>query len=159
VSEQHHQQLQRCESNARIQQLQQEVDELDFSNVQRLQVEVEALDLRVDCHTPLSAAARKALMASHLPVRDHLEAQQGRPVRDHLDTLIVPTLRGTDVPLGLMTNPVMSHLNLLVKVEASDQLPPFCLLTQDLPPMSLERAKVVVGSATPPSTSASTAQS
>jgi hypothetical protein len=62
------------------------------------------------------------------------------------------------VLLGLMMNPMMSRLNLLVKVEAGEQLPPLCLLTQDLPPMSLERAKVV-GSATPPSTSASTAQS
>jgi hypothetical protein len=45
VSERHHQQHQRCESDARIQQLQQEVDELDVSNVQRLQVESEALYL------------------------------------------------------------------------------------------------------------------
>jgi hypothetical protein len=62
------------------------------------------------------------------------------------------------VPLGLMMNPVMNHLNLLVQVEAREQLPRFCLLTQDLPPISLERAKVV-GSAIPPSTSASSARS
>jgi hypothetical protein len=55
-------------------------------------------------------------------------------------------------------NPVMSHLNLLVKVEARELLPPFCLLTQDLLPMLLERAKVV-GSAIPPSTSAHSDQS
>jgi hypothetical protein len=61
------------------------------------------------------------------------------------------------VPLGLMMNPVKSHLNSLVKVEAGDQLPPFCLLTQDLPPMWLERARVTAGSATLPSTSASSA--
>jgi hypothetical protein len=121
MSEQHHQQHPRCKSNARIQQLQQEVDKLDVSNIQRLQMEAEALDLRVDGHAPLSAAARKALMASPLLVRDHLDAQRGRPVRDHLDSLIVPTTRGpshANMPLGLMMNPVMSHLNSLVKVEA-----------------------------------------
>jgi hypothetical protein len=42
VSEQHHQQHQRCESDARIQQLQQEVDKLNVSNVQRLHAEAEA---------------------------------------------------------------------------------------------------------------------
>jgi hypothetical protein len=68
MSERHHQQHQRCKSNAQIQRLQQEVDELDVSNVQRLQVEAEALDLRVDGQAPLSDAARKALMASPLPV-------------------------------------------------------------------------------------------
>jgi hypothetical protein len=57
-----------------------------------------------------------------------------------------------------MMNPVMSHLNSLVRVEAGDQLPPFCLLTQDLPPMLLERVKVTAGSATPLRTSASSAQ-
>jgi hypothetical protein len=103
---------------------------------QRLQVKAELLDLRVGGHPPLSAAARTALLASPLPVRAHLEAQRPRPVRDHLDSLIVLTTRGTDVPLGLMMNPVMSYLNLLVKVEAGDQLPLFCLLTQDLPPMA-----------------------
>jgi hypothetical protein len=159
LSERHHQQHQRCESDARIQLLQQEVDELDVSNVQRQQVEAEALDLRVSGHPPLSAAARAALLASPLRVRAHLEAQQLPSVRDHMDSLIVPTMTGADVPLELMMNPVMSHLNLLVRVEARDQLPPFCLLTtQDLPPMSLERVRVTAGSATPPSTSASSAQ-
>jgi hypothetical protein len=75
VSQQHHQQHQRCETNARIHRLQQEVDELNVSNVQRLQVEAEAMDLRVDGHLLLSAPARKALMALPLPVQDHLEAQ------------------------------------------------------------------------------------
>jgi hypothetical protein len=116
------------------------------------------LDLRIGNHPPLSAAAGAALFASPLPVRAHLEGQRLRPVRDHMDSLIVPTTRGTYVPLGLMMNPVMSHLNSLVKVEAGDQLPLFCQLTQDLPPMSLERARVIAGSATPPSTSPSTAQ-
>jgi hypothetical protein len=152
MSEQHHQRHKLCESNAPIQQLQQEVDELYVSNVQRLQVEAEALDLRADSHALLSAADRKALMASPLSVRDHLDAQQGRPVSDH------PTTRGTTLLLGLMMNPVMSHLNSLVKLEAGELLPPFCLLTHNLPPMSLKRAKVV-GSAIPPSTSVHSAQS
>jgi hypothetical protein len=123
MSEQHHQQHQQCESNGRIQQLQQEIDKLDVSNIQRLQVEAEALDLRVDGLPLLSAAARTALIASPLPVQDHLDAQRGRPVRDHLDTLIVPTTRGTDVPLGLMMNPVMSHLNSLFKVVTGNSFP------------------------------------
>jgi hypothetical protein len=56
-----------------------------------------------------------------------------------------------------MINTVMGHLNLLVKVEAGDQLlPSFCLLTLDLPAMSLKRERVIVGSATPLSTSTST---
>jgi hypothetical protein len=46
-------------------------------------------------------------------------------------------MTGVDVPLGLMMNLVMSHLNSLVRVEAGDQLPPFYLLTQDLPQMLL----------------------
>jgi hypothetical protein len=52
-----------------------------------------------------------------------------------------------------MMNPVMSHLNLLVRLEAGDQLPPFCLVTQDLPPMLLEGVRVIAGSATPRNTS------
>jgi hypothetical protein len=54
-------------------------------------------------------------------------------------------------PLGLMFNPVRSHLNSLVKVEAGVQLPPFCLVTQDLLSMLLSRPKVVAGSAVPSS--------
>jgi hypothetical protein len=57
-----------------------------------------------------------------------------------------------------MMNPVRSHLDSLVKVEAGEMIPYFCLLTQDLPPMSLERARVV-GSASPPITSVPIAQS
>jgi hypothetical protein len=56
-----------------------------------------------------------------------------------------------DVLLGLRINPVENHLNSLVQVEAGVQLPPFCLVTQDLPSMSLERLKVVAGSAGPSS--------
>jgi hypothetical protein len=65
----------------------------------------------------------------------------------------------TSVPLGLMINPVQSHLNSLVKVEAGAQLPPFCLVTQDLPSMSLNRLKVVAGPAGPSSIGKPSAQS
>jgi hypothetical protein len=119
--------------------------------MERLHVESEALDLRVSCHPPLS---KTAPLSIPLPVRVLLEARQPQPVRDHLDSLIVPTTTSVDVPLGLMMSPVMSHLNSLVRVEAGDQLPPFCLVTQDLPPRSLEGVRVIAGSATPWSTSA-----
>jgi hypothetical protein len=62
------------------------------------------------------------------------------------------------MPLGLMMNPVESHLNLLVRVEAGAQLPPFCLVTQDLPPMSLEGVRVIAGSVIPPNTRSTSAQ-
>jgi hypothetical protein len=54
-----------------------------------------------------------------------------------------------DVPLGLMLNPLESHMNSLVQAEAGVQLPPFCLVTQDLPLMSLDQLKVAAGSAGP----------
>jgi hypothetical protein len=73
VSEQHHQQHQRCEANARVQRQQQEVDELDVSNMERLHVESEALDLRVSGHPPLSKTAPPACP---LQVRVLLEARQ-----------------------------------------------------------------------------------
>jgi hypothetical protein len=38
VSEQHHQQHQRCEADARVQRLRQEVDELDVYNMDHLHV-------------------------------------------------------------------------------------------------------------------------
>jgi hypothetical protein len=57
-----------------------------------------------------------------------------------------------------MINLVKSHLNSLVQVEAGAQLPPFCLVTQDLPPMSLERVRVVAGSAVPSSIGKPSAQ-
>jgi hypothetical protein len=58
-----------------------------------------------------------------------------------------------------MLNPVESHLNSLVKVEAGAQLPPFCLVTQDLPSMSLNGLKVVAGPAGPSSIRKPSAQS
>jgi hypothetical protein len=120
-----------------------------------LHVESEALDLRVISSLLLPKTAPPACPP---PVRILLEAQQPQPVRDHLDSLIVPTTTGVEVPLGLMMNPVESHLNSLVRVEAGAQLPPFCLVTQDLPPMSLEGVRVVAGSVIPSSTGRPSAQ-
>jgi hypothetical protein len=121
----------------------------------RLHVESEALDLRVSSSLLLPKTAPPACPP---PVRVLLEARQPRPVRDHLDSLIVPTTTGVEVPLGLMMNPVESHLNSLVRVEAGAQLPPFYLVTQDLPPMSLEGVRVVAGSVIPSSTGRPSAQ-
>jgi hypothetical protein len=57
-------------------------------------------------------------------------------------------------------NPIRSHLDSLVNVETGVQLPPFCLVTQDLPPLALNLPKVVgVGSAVPSSTARPSAQS
>jgi hypothetical protein len=135
--------------------LRQEVDELNVYNMDRLHVELEALDLRMDISPHLRMSSFPLLPKTEPPVgpppvRVLLEAQP-RLVRDHLDSLIIPTT-GVETPLGLMLNPVKSHLNSLVQVEAGAQLPPFCLVTQDLPPMSLERTRVVAGSAVPSST-------
>jgi hypothetical protein len=115
------------------------VDELDAYNMERLQVESEALDLRMEVspHRKMSSSfhTQKDKTAPPPPIRGVLLEEQPRPVRDHLDSLIVPTTTCINVPLGLMINPVESHLNLLVQVEAGVQLPPFCLVTQDLPSM------------------------
>jgi hypothetical protein len=129
--------------------LQQEVDELDAYNMERLQVESEALDLRMEVspHRRMSSSPISSKTAPLPPIRVLLE-EQPRPVQDHLDSLIISTT-GALAPLGLMLNPVQSHLNSLVQVEAGAQLPPFCLVTQDLPSMSLDRIKVVAGSACP----------
>jgi hypothetical protein len=104
------------------------VDELDVYNMNRLHVESEALDLRMDSslHLRMSSSPllhKTALPAGPPPVRVLLEARP-RPVQDHLDFLIIP-MTGVETPLGLMMNPVQSHLNSLVKVEAGAQLPPF----------------------------------
>jgi hypothetical protein len=84
-----------------------------------------------------------------------------QPVRDHLDSLIVlPKTTSTSAPpLSLIFNPVQSHLNSLVKVEAGVQLPPFCQVTQDLLSMSLNLPKVGAGSGGPLSTEKPSAQS
>jgi hypothetical protein len=50
-----------------------------------------------------------------------------------------------------MVNPIQSCLYSLVQAEAGAQLLHFCLVTQDLPPMSLERTRVVAGSVGPSS--------
>jgi hypothetical protein len=137
------------------------VDELDVYNMD-LHVESEALDLRMSSspHLRMSSSPllpKTAPPAGPPPVRVLLEARP-QPVPDHLDSLIIPTTTGVEILLGLMMNPVGSHLNLLVKVKAGAQLPPFCLVTQDLPPMSLERVRVVAGSAIPSSTERPSAQ-
>jgi hypothetical protein len=121
VSKQHHQQQQRSEADARARRLRQEVDELNVYNMDRLQVESEALDLRMDIspHLRMSSSPllpKTALPAGPPPVRVLLE-ERPRPVRDHLDSLIILTT-GVEKPLGLMLNPVQSHLNSLVKAEA-----------------------------------------
>jgi hypothetical protein len=161
LSKQHHQQQQRSEADAWARRLRQEVDELDVYYMDFLHVESEALDFRMDSsqHLRMSSSPllpKTALQVGPPPVRVLLEVRP-RPVRDHLDSLIIPTT-GVETLLGLMMNPVQSHLNSLVQVEAGAQLPPFCLVTQDLPPMSLERVRVVAGSAVPSSTERPSAQ-
>jgi hypothetical protein len=89
VSERHHQQHQRCEADARVQRLRQEVDELDVYSMDCLHVESEALDLRVSSSLLLPKTAPPACPP---PVRVLLEARQPLPVQDHLDSLIVPTM-------------------------------------------------------------------
>jgi hypothetical protein len=125
------------------------VDELDVYNMEHLQVESEALDLRMEIspHQRTSSSPISSKTAPPPPVQVLLE-KQPRPVRDHLDSLIIPTT-GAAAPLGLMLNPIQSHLNSLVQVEAGAQLPPFCLVTQDLTSMLLERIRVVAGSVGP----------
>jgi hypothetical protein len=134
------------------------VDDLDVYNMERLQVESEALDLRMDIspHQRMSSSLLLPKTAP-LPVRVLLE-ERPRPVQDHLDSLIIP-MTGAAAPLGLMLNLIQSHLNSLVQVEAGALLPPFCLVTQDLPPMSLDRIRVVAGSVGPSSIKKPSAQS
>jgi hypothetical protein len=148
--------------------------------MESLQAESEALDLRTEVPLHRSAVSVHRRMSSSLHIQEdktalpppirgvileerpspvHKDALWPRPVRDHLDSLIVPTTTCIDVPLGLMLNPVESHLNSLVQVEAGVQLPPFCLVTQDLPSMSLNRLKVVAGPAGPLSIGKPSAQS
>jgi hypothetical protein len=100
------------------------VDKLDVYNMERLQVESEALDLRMDLspHQRTSSSLISSKTAPP-PVQVLLE-KRPRTVRDHLDFLIILTT-GAAAPLGLMLNPIQSHLNLLVQVESGAQLPPF----------------------------------
>jgi hypothetical protein len=132
------------EADARARRLQQEVDELDAYNMERLQVESEALDLMME----ISPHQKKQLP----------DLVQDSAVRDHLDPLIIPTT-GASAPLCLILNPIQSHLNSLVQVDAGAQLPPFCLVTQDLPSMWLDRIKVVAGCAGPSTIGKPSAQS
>jgi hypothetical protein len=173
VSERHRQEQQRIEANARARRLQQKVGNLNAYNMKSLQAESEALDLRTEVPLPRSTVSVHRRTSSSLHIQEdktallppnrgvileerpqpaQKEALWPRPVRDHLDSLIVPTTTCVEVPLGLMLNPVESHLNSLVQVEAGVQLPLFCLVTQDLPSMSLNRQKVVARPAGPSST-------
>jgi hypothetical protein len=129
LSERHRHEQQRSKADTRARQ---EVDELDVYNMERLQVKLEALDLRMDIspHQRMSSSLLLPKTAPP-PVRVLLE-ERPRPVRNHLDSLIISTT-GAEASLGLMLNPIQSHLNSLVQVEAGAQLPPFCLVTQDLP--------------------------
>jgi hypothetical protein len=172
VSERHRQEQQRIEADARAQWLRQEVGNLNAYNMESLQAESEALDLRTEVPLHLSEVSVHRRTSSSLHIQEdktalpqpiggvllkerprpvQKDALWPRPVRDHLDSLIVPMTTCVDVPLGLMLNPVESHLNSLVQVEAGVQLPPFCLDTQDLPSMLLKRLKVVAGPAGPSS--------
>jgi hypothetical protein len=180
VSEQHRQEQQRIEADARTRWLPQEMQQdLDAYNMENLQAESEALDLRteVSLHRSAVSVHRRTSSSLHIqedktvlppPIRGVIlegrpqpaqkEALWPRPVQDHLDSLIVLTTTCVDVLLGLMLNPVESHLNSLVQVEAGAQLPPFCLVTQDLPSMSLNRL-VVAGPAGPSNIGKPSAQS
>jgi hypothetical protein len=154
--------------------------DLDAYNMESLQAESEALDLRTEVPLHRSAVSVHQRMSSSLYIEDktallppiqgvilearlppaHRDALWPQPVRDYLDSLIVPKTTSTSAPpLGLMFNPMQSHLISLVKVEAGVQLPPFCLVTQDLPSMSLSRPKVVAGSVGPSSIVKPSAQS
>jgi hypothetical protein len=175
----------RSEADARTRRLRQEMrQDLDAYNMRSLQTESEALDLGTEVPLHRSAVSVHQRMSSSLYIEDKtalpppmqgviLEARSPpaerrsaltpwpRPVRDHLDSLIVlPKTTSTSAPpLSLMLNPVQSHLNSLVNVEAGVQLPPFCLVTQDLPSMTLNLPKVGAGSAGPVSTLKPSAQS
>jgi hypothetical protein len=167
----------RSEADARTRRLRQEMrQDLDAYNMESLQAESEALDLRTEVPLHRSAVSVHQRMSSSLYIEDKtalpppiqgviLETRSPpaernaitpwpRPVRDHLDSLIVlpKTTSMSAPPLSLMFNPVQSHLNSLVNMEAGVQLPPFCLVTQDLLSMSLNLPKVGAGSAGPSST-------
>jgi hypothetical protein len=81
VSERHRQEQQRSEADTRAQQLRQEVDALDVYNMERLQVESEALDLRMDIspHRRTSSFPISSKTAPLLPTRVLLE-ERPRPV-------------------------------------------------------------------------------
>jgi hypothetical protein len=73
VSERHRQEQQRSEADARAQRLRQEVDELDTYNMECLQFESEALDLRMEVSphrkTSSSIHIQKDKTAPLLPIR------------------------------------------------------------------------------------------
>jgi TPP-dependent pyruvate/acetoin dehydrogenase alpha subunit len=80
VSKQHHQQQQRSQADAQARRLRQEVDELDVYNMDRLHVELEAMDLRMDIspHLRMSSSPllpKTAPPAGPPPVRVLLKAR------------------------------------------------------------------------------------
>jgi hypothetical protein len=70
VSERHRQEQQRSEANARARRLQQDVDKLDAYNMERLQVESEALDLRMEIspHQRMSSSPISSKTAPPPPI-------------------------------------------------------------------------------------------
>jgi hypothetical protein len=176
----------RIEANARTKRLRQDMrQDLDAYNMRGLQTESEALDLRTEDPLHRSAVSVHRRMGSNLYIEDKtrrppplqgviLETRSPpaekksalnpwpRPDRSHLDSLAVtPRTTSTSAPpLSFTMNPIRSHLDSLVNVETGVQLPPFCLVMQDLPPLTLNLPKVVgVGSAVPSSTARPSVQS
>jgi hypothetical protein len=98
---------------------------------------------------------RRLVSERHHQQHQRCEAERCNPDQSEIIWTLFDMLMmaGVNVPLGLMMNPVESHLNSLVRVEARAQLPPFCLVTQDFPPMSLDGVRVVAGSVIPPPSS------
>jgi hypothetical protein len=84
VSERHRQEQQRNEADARARRLQQEVDKLYAYNMERLQVESEALDLRMEVplhwRTSSSIHIQEDKTAPLPPIRGVLLEERPRPV-------------------------------------------------------------------------------
>jgi hypothetical protein len=157
----------RIETDARTKRLRQDMrQDLEAYNMRGLQTDSEALDLRTEAPLHRSAVSVHRRMGSNLHIEDKtvpppplqgvvLEAWTPpaekksaltpwpRPVRSHLDSLVVTprTTSRSAPPLSFTMNPVRSHLDSLVNVETGVQLPPFCLLTQDLRPLTLNLPK------------------
>jgi hypothetical protein len=70
VSERHRQEQQRIEADARARRLRQEVDKLDAYNMERLQVESEALDLRTEVPLHRSAVPMHRRTSSSIHIQE-----------------------------------------------------------------------------------------
>ena len=153
----------RIEADARTKRLRQEMrQDLAAYNLKGLQTESEALDLRTEAPLHRSAVSVHQRIVNHLDSKDKtappppsqkvvLETRTPPtekksvptpwqpPARSHLDSLVVtPRTTSTSAPpLAFTMNPIMSHLDTMVNIETGVQLPPFCLLTRDLPPLTL----------------------